>query len=315
MNLVFRFGKNFKKGFIQEANRRSRMKGTTGSFNKWCNAQGLAKDGKVTLKCINRAKRSNNVTLRRRANFAKNIKAFAGAKRSRFGKAKTSKKSKYTAKAGRKSPGVSATLFPVGTVKKGLDKNMWVIVQTSKGVKRWKKMRSSKFGQTNEETLETLEKFEQEKEKIVTKLEKEIEIAEKIIINYPENNSLRKKSIRLFQNANYYLNLLTKDNIKNFINDFKDIIICFTGLLTAFIIMANQYDYFEKSTNRFAKGLYSLFGKKNNVYPGPRFTPQAPVWGPTGIRRIFTRVPGPFALGKRGRSNSLNGELPHAKRK
>ena len=150
-----RFGKTFKKGFIQEANRRSRLKGTLGSFNKWCTSKGLAKDGKVTKSCINRAKRSKNLTLRRRAIYAQNIKAFVGAKHSkrrsrfgtssRFGKAKTLNKSKYTAKAGRKSPGVSATLFPVGTIKRGLDKKMWVIVQTSKGVKRWKRMRSS-FG-------------------------------------------------------------------------------------------------------------------------------------------------------------------------
>lgn len=40
-------------------------------------------------------------------------------------------------KGGRKSPGVSATNFKVGTVKRGLDKNLWVVKKSSNGVKRW----------------------------------------------------------------------------------------------------------------------------------------------------------------------------------
>ena len=50
---------------------------------------------------------------------------------------------KYSLKSGRKSPPVSATLYSVGTIKRGLDNNKWVIVKTSNGVKRWKK---TKFG-------------------------------------------------------------------------------------------------------------------------------------------------------------------------
>lgn len=37
----------------------------------------------------------------------------------------------------RKSPSESATLFPVGEIKKGIDKMMWVVTATSIGVKRW----------------------------------------------------------------------------------------------------------------------------------------------------------------------------------
>jgi len=67
-------------------------------------------------------------------------------KKSSFGKKTVRRKStvpgvrrKYTSGGGRKSPGVSATLFSVGTVKTGLDGNAWVIKKASNGVKRWSK--------------------------------------------------------------------------------------------------------------------------------------------------------------------------------
>lgn len=47
-------------------------------------------------------------------------------------------------KSKRPSPSESATLFKVGTVKRGNDGNMWIVYQTSAGVKRWKKQISSK---------------------------------------------------------------------------------------------------------------------------------------------------------------------------
>ncbi len=40
----------------------------------------------------------------------------------------------------RKGPLESANLFDVGTQKKGLDNNMWEIISTKKGIKRWKKI-------------------------------------------------------------------------------------------------------------------------------------------------------------------------------
>jgi len=148
MLLFTNFGVKEKKRFIQEANRRSAIKGTIGTFGKWCRSKGLAKDGKVTLRCINKAKKSGNTKLIRRATFAKNIGGYAGAvkkRKVRFGKKSNKKPNKYTPAAGRKSPGVSATKFPVGTVKKGHDNNNWVVVKTSAGVKRWKKINTS-FG-------------------------------------------------------------------------------------------------------------------------------------------------------------------------
>jgi hypothetical protein len=62
--------------FIQKANKISKKKGTVGSFGRWCKSQGLTKNGKVTLRCINKAMKSGNTKLIRRANFAKNIRAF-----------------------------------------------------------------------------------------------------------------------------------------------------------------------------------------------------------------------------------------------
>jgi len=44
---------------------------------------------------------------------------------------------RYTKRGGRKSPGVSATLFKVGSRKRGLDRKMWKVKKASNGVKRW----------------------------------------------------------------------------------------------------------------------------------------------------------------------------------
>jgi hypothetical protein len=79
------FGKKRNKNFIQEANARSRRKGTQGTFGRWCRKHGLDVDGKVSLRCINKAKKSGNTKLIRRAVFAQNIKAYAGARKSSFG--------------------------------------------------------------------------------------------------------------------------------------------------------------------------------------------------------------------------------------
>jgi len=84
------FGKK-KNLFIQEANARSRRKGTVGTFGRWCRRNNLDVNGKVSLRCINKAKKSGNTKLIRRAVYAQNIKAYAGAKKKRrvsFGKKK-----------------------------------------------------------------------------------------------------------------------------------------------------------------------------------------------------------------------------------
>lgn len=42
----------------------------------------------------------------------------------------------------RKSPSKSATIFPVGTIKKGNDGNKWKVVETKNGTKRWQIVKS-----------------------------------------------------------------------------------------------------------------------------------------------------------------------------
>ena len=44
----------------------------------------------------------------------------------------------------RKAPSKSATLFKNGTIKKGNDGNNWIIVTTSNGIQRWKKVAVSR---------------------------------------------------------------------------------------------------------------------------------------------------------------------------
>ena len=58
---------NKKQGWLQKAKRQMEKKGTVGAFTEYCG-------GKVTNQCIERALNSNNETLRRRAQFAKNMR-------------------------------------------------------------------------------------------------------------------------------------------------------------------------------------------------------------------------------------------------
>lgn len=58
---------NKKQGWLQKAKRQMDKKGTVGAFTEYCG-------GKVTNQCIERAMNSNNETLRKRAQFAKNMR-------------------------------------------------------------------------------------------------------------------------------------------------------------------------------------------------------------------------------------------------
>ena len=53
-----------------------------------------------------------------------------------------------TDKKGRKGPSESATKFSVGTKKQGNDGNKWVIIATSSGTHRWKKLENNKTNKT-----------------------------------------------------------------------------------------------------------------------------------------------------------------------
>jgi hypothetical protein len=300
MALQFLFGgmRSLKKNFIQKANRRSRLKGTLGSFGRWCRSEKLDQNGKVTMKCIQRGLRSDNVKIRKRANFARNIKAYVGAKkRVRFGKKKKVslkdlvnkiKKNKkktlllnenvpgfgkrnktnkrYTSRGGRRSPGVSATRFPVGTVKTGLDKKKWKIVATRKGVKRWTRVkrsakRSTRFGETPVYPTRpiSLKEFEKDKEVITKLIAKEMNIAENIIDNYPKNNTLLRRSINLFNKTkDTFLRTLTFNNMYAFLRSTVHTLELLVRLLLALTNLSSGYSSLMGQSRLFASLLTPL---------------------------------------------------------
>lgn len=66
--------------FIQKATKKMEKKGTEGKFGSWCKRQGLDSDGEVTKKCISAALKSDDSSVVKMANFAKNIGGFKGSK-------------------------------------------------------------------------------------------------------------------------------------------------------------------------------------------------------------------------------------------
>lgn len=65
--------KEGKEKFIQKATEKMEKKGTEGSFKRYCG-------GEVTKSCIEKALNSGSPSLVKKANFAKNIKGYEGAK-------------------------------------------------------------------------------------------------------------------------------------------------------------------------------------------------------------------------------------------
>jgi hypothetical protein len=65
--------------FIQKATQKMEKKGTTGKFGKWCKDHGFGEE--VTLKCINKAMKSEDSDVVKMANFAKNIGGYKGAEK------------------------------------------------------------------------------------------------------------------------------------------------------------------------------------------------------------------------------------------
>lgn len=60
-----------KRKWMQAASARMKRRGTVGSFTAWCKRQGY--DG-VTNECIRRGLRSKDSGIRKKANFAKNVR-------------------------------------------------------------------------------------------------------------------------------------------------------------------------------------------------------------------------------------------------
>lgn len=65
--------------FIQKATKEIEKKGTEGKFGKWCKDHGFGEE--VTLKCINKAMKSEDSSVVKMANFAKNIGGYKGAEK------------------------------------------------------------------------------------------------------------------------------------------------------------------------------------------------------------------------------------------
>ena len=62
------------KRFIQDVFRRSERKGTSGSFTRWCKRHHLlGVNGKINKRCINAGLKARSKTIRRRAQFLKNV--------------------------------------------------------------------------------------------------------------------------------------------------------------------------------------------------------------------------------------------------
>jgi len=65
--------KKKQEKFIQKAQKSIEKRGTEGSFKEYCG-------GEVTMACINKAMKSGDTDLVRKANYAKNIGGYKGAK-------------------------------------------------------------------------------------------------------------------------------------------------------------------------------------------------------------------------------------------
>ena len=71
----------------------------------------------------------------------------------------------------RPSPSDSATLYKIGTVKKGNDSNNWIVIQTSNETHRWKKLADNKSNSRKNISKETLQLTNVNKLKKLTTIE------------------------------------------------------------------------------------------------------------------------------------------------
>ena len=67
------------ENFIQKAIKEIEKKGTAGKFGKWCKDHGFGEE--VTLRCINKGLKSDDSSVIKMANFAKNIGGYKGAEK------------------------------------------------------------------------------------------------------------------------------------------------------------------------------------------------------------------------------------------
>lgn len=100
----------------------------------------------------------------------------------------------------RKSPAESATLYAIGTKKKGLDGNQWIITETKNGVKRWKMHRNQTY--RNERKVEKKKKeSSDEEEKMPKKAKRPVKSAEKFKRYLTHDNGARNLSVHVSKSA------------------------------------------------------------------------------------------------------------------
>ena len=112
------FGKRKRKvsedKWIQSVKKEIQQKGTSGKFTAWCKRNKmLTKSGKVSMACINKALKSGSPTLRKRAQFAKNVmkrKSGFGAKGKIMGFIKSKLPVKRAAKMSKKQVALASAL-------------------------------------------------------------------------------------------------------------------------------------------------------------------------------------------------------------
>jgi hypothetical protein len=250
------------------------------------------------MKCIKKAKKSGNTTLIKRATYAQNIGGYAGAvhRRSKFGKKnlkKYKKYKKYTKSGGRKSSGVSATKFPVGTVKKGLDGKNWVIKVASNGIQRWsrvssfgKKKRSFRFGSDADDYInDIIDK------KLENSIEKEIVIAEQIIKKYPKNDSIKKKCIRLLNKAKKtFYKHATIDNLMSTIMVLTSLLVALSSLNESYSSLESNSSIFRaiaSPLNKLLKRLFKVHDKNEISINNFRYNGMYGPYGGHGTHEMY----------------------------
>jgi hypothetical protein len=85
--------------------------------------------------------------------LGKTKESIENAKRIKNNITKLLKKKKKSKKKNRPSPSESATLFKVGTKKRGNDGHIYIIVEDKNKVRRWKKVKSQKGGNIDDSKL------------------------------------------------------------------------------------------------------------------------------------------------------------------
>lgn len=118
----------------------------------------------------------------------------------------------------RKSPDTSATLYKVGTKKKGNDENIWIVIELANGIKRWKLFKkptkkSDKI--TTDKTTSKTDKTPSKSDKTQSKTDKTTSKSDKTQSKSDKTPSKSKKTDILTNYKMTQLGLLFLDFIED----------------------------------------------------------------------------------------------------